>query len=145
MSKIETININGLILTAPANKNEIFINAPKNAAIPVNIPMIKPTPTNTSPQATINEKKVAFGNTTFSENSAYQLGTSSIDAFSNVALIKPVNAVPDSAPTHISFVTLLIPDLSQVTPKYIQKIHQIVEVAQLEIIQHTQASTSIIT
>src|SRR5699024_12253086 len=99
MSKIETININGLILTAPANKNETFINAPKNAAIPVNIPMIKPTPTNTSPQATINEKKVASGNTTFSENSAYQPGTSSIDAFSNVGLITPVNAVPDSSQT----------------------------------------------
>ena len=49
-------NMIGFELTVPASKNEKFINAPKNAAIPVKQPTIKPSPTNISPKTMKYEK-----------------------------------------------------------------------------------------
>src|SRR5690625_7397576 len=53
-------NIIGFVLTVPASKKDIFITAPKKAAIPVKNPTIRPSPTRTSPQATMYEKGTAF-------------------------------------------------------------------------------------
>lgn len=39
----------GFTLTVPLNKNERFIMMPKNAAVFVNPPKIKPSPTKISP------------------------------------------------------------------------------------------------
>src|SRR5699024_5213969 len=55
--KIAIINITGFELTVPASRNDIFIIAPKNAAIPVNRPTIKPSPINTSPHATMRSEE----------------------------------------------------------------------------------------
>ena len=42
----------GLMLTAPASRKFMFMNTPKKAAIPVNMPIIKPMPTANSPNVT---------------------------------------------------------------------------------------------
>src|SRR5690606_3040022 len=73
----------GLELTVPAKRKATFITAPKKAAIPVNMPTIKPMPTNTSPHATTKENNVAFGRQKISKNAAYHACTSFVvEAFS---------------------------------------------------------------
>src|SRR5699024_7361654 len=123
--KIAIINMIGFVLTVPANKNDIFISAPKNAAIPVRHPTINPRPTRTSPQATIYEKGTALGITKFSRNHAYQLATSPSSTSAKAPPIKPFTAAPAFSPVHASLVTLPQPAVIHEYPRYKRKISQI--------------------
>ena len=84
------MNSNGFELSAPANKKLTFIKPPKKAAIPVNSPKMRPSPTNSSPYATMKLNSFAFGNTVFSKKDAYHPDTSPpSSAFANTPLMKP--------------------------------------------------------
>src|SRR5690625_580712 len=114
ISKIAIMNMIGFELTVPANKNDIFIRAPKNAAIPVSNPTIKPRPIRNSPNATIYEKTTAFGITTCSRNHAYQPATSPSSAKAIAPPIKPFIASPAFSPVHASDVIFPQPDVNHV-------------------------------
>ena len=50
----------GLVEADPASRNDMFIRAPKNAAMPTNAPTSNPIPTNNSPKAMAYEKNCSI-------------------------------------------------------------------------------------
>src|SRR3989344_5430218 len=108
----------GLWPTVPASKKLRFINEPKNAAIPVNNPTMRPSPTRISPYVITYENNTALGMAKSVRNEAYQEETC---GYCPVALaIAPVKnpfiAVPALSPTHAGLVNLAYPAVIQTYP-----------------------------
>lgn len=54
------VNSTGLLDADPASRKDMFMNAPKKAAIPVSAPRIRPIPTAISPKVMIQLNHVSW-------------------------------------------------------------------------------------